>query len=105
MKLTKEQRYYIERKLSAIYRTKSNEITQKYSYLYSLTFARTLKVPEEIQEHYNALITFCKTQEQERQDLLQPLDLLYEQAKEKLLFADNYEAVKDLLTSFEEQLK
>jgi len=102
MKLTKEQRTYIQHKLRAMYNTKINSLPKqatsypsdrpRVSYNPEINAALQL-IQEEWEKETKAYQLLCK-----------PIDLAFEKANEQLLFTENYEAVQNLLKSFEEEL-
>jgi len=102
MKLTKEQRTYIQQKLRAIYQAKINSLPKQ------LTPYTSDKPKESYKPEINAALQLIKEEWEKEttkyKELCKPLEIALAKANEQLLFAEDYEAVQDLLKSFEEEL-
>ena len=101
MKLNQEQRQYINNQIDKIYSEKTKD-TSKY---YSGSYYKEELLPEKYKQMVQELRDFEKAELTRREEYLTPIREAREEAKAKVLFATEYEEVKDLLNTFKSSLE
>ena len=102
MKLNQEQRYYIKQRIQTITSKKLSKIkTPQISVQY---LQANPSYPDKVNAAIAILLTYQKEVANTYTIAAAPIKEKQLQAEEQLLFADSYEAVKDLLQNFEESL-
>jgi hypothetical protein len=102
MKLNQEQRYYIKQRIQTITSKKLAKIkTPQISVQY---LQANPSYPDKVNAAIAILLTYQKEVANTYTIAAAPIKEKQLQAEEQLLFADSYEAVKELLKTFEESL-
>jgi hypothetical protein len=103
MRLTKEQRAYINRQLQELYYKKIDLIpipTTSYGIV-----NKSDKYPAKVNKAIDVLNTYTTQEKNKYYNAIYPYQKAYNKAKEQLLFSTDYEAVQELINSFKEELK
>jgi len=101
MKLTKEQRDYLTRRLQEIRNLKKNRITIiPVSYALNNVIRRD-DYPDKVNKAIDILRGYYTTEQEKYNAAIRPIDTAYTEALERTVFAENYEQIQQILSSFE----
>lgn len=101
MRLTQEQRYYVGNQLLTIARQKKGKVVHPDTPYISDKFKSL--VPFQVQKAIEIVLKESAKLNEKYEKAIKPIDEAYKKALEKVIFANNYEAVKELLTNFEKE--
>jgi len=101
MKLTKEQREYIIRRLQQIRSIKKSRITINPPHHWMGNLVQRDDYPDKVNKSIENIIAFYKTEVEKYNAAFKPIDTAHTEALERTIFAENYEQVQQILSSFE----